>query len=369
MTRGAVLGVVLAIVFVGGCATTPPLPAPSPGPSPVTMRLTDYVDSLTTAQRFRGAVEVRLADRVLLSRGFGDADVSKGIANGPRTRFRINSVTKQFTALTILKLQEKGKLKTSDPVCAHLPRCPQAWSAITIEHALTHTAGLFADFSLAEVDAYLAKIHATRPTAEQLVGLFADRPLEFAPGSRYKYSNSGYHLLGYLIEQVTGKDYGTVLRQEIFDPLGMADSGLLPEPADQHPTATGYDTWTTPTDAAFLSLDAVFIYAAGGIYSTTTDLARWNQFLLTDNPPIVGKDTLSQLFRPRVQADTASQYGYGLHIGGTPDKPTYFHSGEGPGFTSYAEIRPATQLSIVILSNLRNAETGRFGEVLANLAE
>jgi CubicO group peptidase (beta-lactamase class C family) len=350
--RRIVLGIVL-ISLAAGC-TAKPAPA-----DPSVERLTQYLDGVVRAQGFRGSVQVRLGDRVLVNRGYDQA-------NGPDTRFRIGSLTKQFTALGVLKLQEQGKLRTSDLVCAHLPRCPPAWAAITLDHLLTHTAGVpnYTDLSEAELAAYAKKIGTIHPSPEQLVGLFLDRPLDFPPGTQFKYSNSGYALLGYVIEQVTGQAYGTFLRQQILDPLEMADTGY-PDPADQKPVATGYQDWSTPVGDP----NPTLAYAAGGLYSTTNDLARWNHFLMTADPPVVSRDTLAQLFRPRLGGDVGDQYGYGISIRGSADNPTYYHDGKIPGFESYNEIRPATKLSVTVLSNLFTSSVVTIGNTLANLAQ
>jgi CubicO group peptidase (beta-lactamase class C family) len=328
--------------------------------------MTEYLDRLVQIRQFRGTVEVRLGDKVLLSHGYDQADVAHDVPNEPDTRFRIASLTKQFTALAVLILQEQGKLKVSDLVCTHLPSCPATWRAITIEHLLTHTAGLFnyTDIDEAEADRYFAEFGPT-PTPEQLIQVFIDRPLEFPPGSKSKYSNSGYVLLGHLIEQLTGQTYAQFLHDEILDPLHMSDTAYQPDYQANAHDAVGYQNWTT-TFGAPLS-DAV-AFAAGGIRSTATDLTRWNQFLLTGTPTIVKPDTLAQLLQPRVAAEPGAQYGYGIYTRGTGDTTTHFHDGSLEGFSTYNEIRPATKLSIVVLSNLGTADARRIGRNLAAFA-
>lgn len=363
--RRIVLGIVVA--SLAAACTVAPAPAP-PAPSSsaaAVARLTDYLDGLLQRREFRGTVQVRLGDQVLLDRGYEFANVTRGVANGPDTRFRIGSLTKQFTALAVLKLQEQGKLRTSDLVCAHLPHCPPAWAAITLEHLLTHTSGIpnYTELSDADLTAYARKYGTTHPSPEQLLSVFLDRPLEFAPGSRYKYDNSGYALLGYLIEQITGEDYGTFMRRQIFGPLGLADTGY-PEPTDQKPVATGYHDWSTPVD----DTNPTFIFAAGGVYSTANDLARWNHFLMTGDPPVVSRDTLAELFRPRVQADGLDYYGYGILVRDTNSNPIYHHNGMVPGFKSYNEIRPASKLSVTVLSNVETVNVDAIGLAIASLA-
>lgn len=367
--RRSGLGITMAIaaMVVAACTSGPVSPpAPASGTAAATDRgLTEYLDGLVRTHQFRGAVEVRLGDEVLLSQGFGQADVSQDVPNAPDTRFRIASLTKQFTALSVLILQEQGKLNVSDLVCTHLPNCPATWRAITIEHLLTHTSGLFnlAELDSATVDRYAAEF-GTRPTPEQLIQTFVDRPLDFPPGSKWHYSNSGYVLLGHLIERLSGHTYAQFLKDQILDQLDMSNTAYDPDQQATGHDAVGYQDWTTPGDT---DIDAV-AFSSGGIRSTVTDLARWNQFLLTGTPAIVKQDTLAQLLQPRVAAEPDAHYGYGVETRGTGNATTHFHDGDMTGFHSYSEIRPATKLSIVVLSNIDRVNIPRLVRSLAALA-
>ncbi|HEV7652467.1 MAG TPA: serine hydrolase domain-containing protein [Actinophytocola sp.] len=352
----AVVGVTLA-----GCA---PAPAPAREPareSATTRRLTGYLENLVGAQRFRGAVEVRLGDQVLLRRGFDKA--RDGEPAGPDTRYVIASMTKQFTALAVLLLQDRGKLAVTDPVCEYLPDCPPAWRAITIDQLLTHTSGLFdyLDVEPAAAARLFARLGTGEPSPEQLTSLFANRPLEFGPGTRWKYSNSGYVLLGRVIEKVAGQDYGQFMRTAILDPLRMTNTGYRPGAAG---LATGYDSWT---DIAGTH-DTSAYYAAAGIYSTARNMARWNDFLLTGSPAIADQDTLAELLRPRVEVNALEQYGYGIQIREAGGRAVYFHDGGVPGFASYNEVQPGTGVSVVVLSNLGIADAEHIGRTLASMA-
>lgn len=171
-----IVDALLAAVLFVGCA-------PASAPPSVEQRLTEYLDGLVSRHQFRGAVEVRQGDDVLLLRGYDRANAAA--PNGPHTRFRIASLTKQFTALAVLVLQEQGKLAVSDPVCAHLPNCPAAWRAITVEHLLTHTAGLvnYTDVDEVAAERFFAQIGTRQPSPDQLISTFANQPLEFPPGT------------------------------------------------------------------------------------------------------------------------------------------------------------------------------------------
>jgi CubicO group peptidase (beta-lactamase class C family) len=360
----AALAAAVAGVTLAGCAAGP-TPAParaSASESATTRGLTDYVDNLVAGQGFRGAVEVRLGDQVLLRRGFDEG--SDGVPARPDTRYLIASMTKQFTALAVLMLQDRGKLAVTDPVCRYLPDCPPAWRPITLDQLLTHTAGLFdyLDIGPQEAARMYARIGTDKPTPEQLTSIFAKRPLDFVPGTRFTYSNSGYVLLGRVIEKVTGQDYGRFLRTQILDPLRMTDSGYQPAATG---LATGYDSW----DLTAKTLDTSVYYAAAGIYSTARDMARWNDFLLTGEPEIVDHATLAELLRPRVEVNALERYGYGVQSREVAGRTVYFHSGGVPGFASYNEVQPGTGVTVVVLSNLHTANADHIGRTLAEMAQ
>lgn len=368
MSRGSAALGALAVVMAGAMACSAQAPEPTP-PKVDDYGMTAYLDGLVVVKQFRGAVDVRRDGEVLLSRGFDLADVAGKVRNEPGTRFRIASLTKQITAMAVLVLQEQGKLRTTDKVCALLPDCPATWSAITVEHLLTHTSGLFnyTDMTDEERAGYVARF-GTVPTPAQLLATFTDRPLQFPPGSRYAYSNSGYEVLGVLVERLSGRTYGEFLDAELFGPLGMSESAYQPDEPASKDNALGYTNWSEPAPEY---ADAV-TFASGGIRSTVTDMARWNAFLLTGSPAIVSRDSLAQLLLPRVTVpDTPlkEQYGYGLQSTRTAgDTLVYHHAGEVDGFATFSEIRPATGLSIVVFGNIQTADAAQITQNLAALA-
>src|ERR1700733_5463335 len=184
-------------------------------------RMDQVAQSFVDSKAFMGSVLVARKSEILLSKGYGLANLEWNIPNSPSTKFRLGSVTKQFTAACILLLEERGKLKVEDPVKKHMPDAPPSWDKVTIYHLLTHTSGIpsftgFPDYRSTE---------AAPTTPEKLVARFRDKPLEFQPGEKWNYSNSGYVLLGYLIEKVSGQKYAAFVQENIFTPLGMKDSG------------------------------------------------------------------------------------------------------------------------------------------------
>lgn len=168
-----------------------------------------------------GSVLVARDGQVLFSKGYGMANLEWDFHNSPSTKFRLGSITKQFTAASILLLEERGKLKTEDTVKKHMPDAPAAWDKVTIFHLLTHTSGIPSFTSFPDY----GKLKSFSTSPEKLVAWFRDKPLEFAPGEKWNYSNSGYVLLGYLIEKISGQSYESFLKQNFFTPLGMKDTG------------------------------------------------------------------------------------------------------------------------------------------------
>ncbi len=173
------------------------------------------------AKRFMGSILIARDDQLLFEKSYGLADLQWNVPNTKDAKFRIGSVTKQFTATCILLLEEQGKLKTDDPVSKYVPNAPAAWAKITIYNLLTHTSGIPNFTNFPEYEQF-----QTKPaTPEKLLAFFRDKPLDFEPGSKWNYSNSGYEVLGYVLEKVTGQTYEQFLDDKVFKFLGMTDSG------------------------------------------------------------------------------------------------------------------------------------------------
>ena len=223
---------------------------------------------------FMGAVLVAEDGKVLLSKGYGSANLEWSIPDSPSTKFRLGSITKQFTAASILLLEERGKLNIDDPVKKYMPDAPSAWDKITIYNLLTHTSGIPSFTSFPDYES----TEATSTTPKELVARFRDKPLNFQPGEKWEYSNSGYVLLGYLLEKVSGQSYKDFLQENIFKPLGMNDSGYDSNTAIIMHRASGYVLSPTgPENAGYVDMSIPF--SAGALYSTTEDLLRWEQGL------------------------------------------------------------------------------------------
>ncbi len=184
-------------------------------------RMDQQVRAYADQQKFSGCVLVAREGKVVFSKGYGLANAEYGIPNTPATKFRLGSITKQFTATAILMLEQQGKLKVEDAVRKYVDDCPGAWQPVTLHHLLTHTSGIPNFTSFPD---YVRTMPLPSPPAETLKR-FRDKPLAFEPGTKFSYSNSGYVLLGYIIERVSGRSYEEFLQKQIFGPLGMSDTG------------------------------------------------------------------------------------------------------------------------------------------------
>jgi CubicO group peptidase (beta-lactamase class C family) len=305
---------------------------------------------------FMGTVLVARGSEVLLSKGYGSADLEWDIPNTPSVKFRLGSVTKQFTAASILLLEERGKLNINDPVKKYMPDAPAAWDKVTIYHLLTHTSGIpsftgFPDYPLTE---------ATATTPEKLVARFRDKPLEFEPGEKWNYSNSGYVLLGYLLEKISGQLYIDFLQQNIFTPLGMKDSGYDSNSAIIMHRASGYVPGPNgPLHAGFIHMSIPF--SAGSLYSTTEDLLRWEQGLF-------GGKVLSAASLQKMIMPFKSDYALGVGSQTENGRQKISHGGGIEGFNTFLAYYPADKLTVVVLANINGSAPDDIAGKLAAVA-
>ncbi|HYE54134.1 MAG TPA: serine hydrolase [Chitinophagaceae bacterium] len=308
-------------------------------PQSLTEKLDEYLAANTKQRKFNGAALVAKNGQVILHKGYGWRDAQKRIPHNENSIFQIGSVAKQFTAAAVLKLQEQGKLNVQDKLTKYIPDYPLG-DKITIHHLLTHTSGIF-NYT---ADARFMNVESARPVAlEKLIGLFKNKPLDFEPGTQYRYSNSGYILLGYIIQQVSGKPYEQFLHELIFRPLGLQHTGFDFKNLKDANRSVGYMILTTDTLRAAI-VDSSVSYAAGSIYSTTGDLYKWHKALYTDK--VLNKSSLEAAFTPFRQ-----QYGYGWVIDSIDGKRIIEHNGGIFGFTSYLTRIPADDVCVILLSN------------------
>ena len=328
-------------------------PAAQVAPVPVS-EIDKYLNTLVHIGSFSGSVLIARNGEVLLSKGYGFADREQKIINTPQTRFRIGLITKQFTAMAIVMLEAQAKLDVQDHICSYLPECPEAWETITIQHLLTHTSGIpnFTDFT-----DYRAT-NATPSPPEETTNRFKDKPLDFQPGEGWGYSNSGYILLGQIIERVSGQSYENFLQEHIFTPLQMTSTGY---DHNQDDLAVGYKGIFGKAEFIDMSIP----YAAGALYSTVEDLYRWDQALYTHQ--LLPQDYLDQIFTAQVTIPNSRgmAYGYGWTIGQENGRQIITHAGGIEGFISEIARYPQDKTVIIILSNQQNTSMGIIHSALA----
>jgi CubicO group peptidase (beta-lactamase class C family) len=328
-------------------------------PSNFAIEVDNLLDSYVVSGVFRGSVLIAREGVVLVSRGYGLADRGAGIPNTPETKFRLGSVTKMFTAAAVLLLQEQGKLNVQDAVCDYLADCPPAWQAVTIHHLLTHTSGIPDLTTFPEYPSW----RATPSSPPETLNRFNGRPLDFPSGQAWRYSNSGYIVLGLIIEQAAGQPYEAFLRESIFTPLNMTASGY---DHNLNELAVGY---MRDVEADYIDMSIPF--AAGGLYSTVEDLYRWDQALF--NGALLTPDSLSQMFSEHapIPGPEGLAYGYGWVIGQYSGHRVFEHRGAIEGFVSLFAHYPDDNVSIILLSNLQSTPlnalyTSLFNQVISD---
>jgi CubicO group peptidase (beta-lactamase class C family) len=324
-----------------------PVPITYAHPEDETRAMDQSVQAWVDDGSFMGSVLVMQNGQILLDKGYGFADIAHAVPNTPRTAYRIGSITKQFTAASILLLQERGKLNINAPVKTYLPDAPAAWDHITLYNLLTHTSGLVRD----------ADPDGTGTGPEHLMAALHDKPLLFAPGDGYSYSNAGYEVLGLIVEKVSGQTYGDFVHDNLFAPAGMTASAFKPK-ADPH-LAVGYDSGAQgPVPVPETTYAG--LYTAGGIVSTTHDLALWQSALVSGK--VLSPASLKLMATPFKDG-----YGTGLEITSPYGHLDIGHGGLVHGFATQEHYEPDDRLSIIVLGNL-NGETTAVANSLVAIA-
>lgn len=307
------------------------------------------------SENYSGSVLIVKDNKVIISKGYNMADYSNNLPNGPDTIYQIGSLTKAFTAAAILQLQEGGKLSISDPVSKYIKDYPN--DKVTLYHLLTHTSGIpeytnFPDFP---------NTMNIRVSVDELIASFKDKSLEFEPGSRYSYSNSGYVLLGAVIEQLSGQSYSNYLDEHIFKPLGMKRSGYLTKNNIHTDIAVGYSFLTPNKSEIARPLDMTVPYSAGGIYSTVQDLHKW--LLGLENGTVISKASWEAMRKPYL-----SVYALGWSI---PDSKgmVYTHSGLINGFSSEIWRDMSQGTAVILLSNVEGTDLRHLKDVLLRMLD
>jgi CubicO group peptidase (beta-lactamase class C family) len=338
-------------------------------------RLRSYMKARRDLGHFNGTVLVMQAGRTLISEGTGWAVFEHAVPATSATRYAVASITKQFTAAAILQLRDRGLIEVDDPLCKHLDPCPEAWRPITIRHLLNHTSGVL-DYEeprgLGDPE-YISFV--TRPDhLETAVKEAAAAPLEFVPGSKFHYSNTGYILLSKVISKVSGQPFGEYIEEHVLRPAGMAESviftrEIIPQLARGYRMkrvslrliAQGQDLNDPALVEPHVLGDMSGEHGDANLITTAQDLARWVAAL--GSGKIVGARSLQEMTTPALE-----NYGYGVEIGARFGTRHISHSGGLAGYVSLLDSYPEKDLVVVVLSNLEGTRLGAVARDLAAIA-
>jgi len=301
------------------------------------------------------AVAVVRYGEVIHRNGYGLANLEWNCAIAPDTVFRLASITKPFTAAAILLLEKQGKLKVDDPITEYLPDYPTQGRTISIAHLLTHTSGIK---SYTGLEDFFEKYGRNDLSHEELIALFKDVPLEFEPGERFNYCNSGYYLLGVIIEKLSAMSYGEFVREHIFKPLEMEHSYYMDNEAIIPHRASGYrKTDQGYQHAAYISMKPP--YAAGSLGSTIEDLVRWDAALREER--LLDKDTQERMYTPtKLTNGETSEYGFGWGISNYHGHKLVSHSGGIHGFSTFLARFLDDATTVIVLVNQEGFEVGKL---------
>jgi CubicO group peptidase (beta-lactamase class C family) len=322
----------------------------------IATRIDTLLTQMTNKQQFSGSVLVARGGQILLNKGYSMANQGARTLNTPDTRFYLGSLTKAFTAMALMMLQEQGKLNVQDHLCAYIPACPPPWQPLSLQEVLTHTSGI------PQLDD--SQLSNASPAA--WIASFDHTPLQFTPGGEFHYCGICYQILAYVVQQVSGLPYTQFVQQMILDPLGMGETGF---DANAYYAlsvgALGYEAWGVKAMSVGLETEPrwSFLSGSGLLYSSVDDLYRWDQALYTSR--LVSQATLNQIFTPYVNATLfpGSSYGYGWFITQAPiqDHRLIWHDGVIDGFRNYIGRALDDDTTVIILSNLTTLDAVALG--------
>ncbi|HTA38201.1 MAG TPA: serine hydrolase domain-containing protein [Candidatus Acidoferrales bacterium] len=289
---------------------------------------------------------------------FGYANIEKRVLNANDTQFEIASLSKMFTAIAILKLRDAGKLRLSDSICTYIDSCPAAWRPVTIDEVLHHRSGLPDYEDSLEIDSPAYFAFMTAPdSSKRIVEREKPLPLDFPPGSKFSYSNTGYVVLGFIVERASRETIARYLHETIFGPAGMNDTGVIG--VDPSPRlATGYTVKTewgqrlpgfTLEDVHASPVPALSLTAPegdAGIFSTAGDLLTWARIMLGAKPALVSAEERAEILHG------VEGYGDGWMIRDAFGLPRFLHTGELPGYLSNVMVFPTVGTISIVLDNL-----------------
>ena len=351
----------LSFLFVMSLFVLPPASAQkatAPSSRQITARVDEYMKSAVEVERFSGSILIARDGQAIVSKSYGMANVELDVPNTPQTVFRLASITKQFTATAIMMLQERGKLNVNDPFCKYLTDCPAAWQPITIRQLLTMTSGI-PGASVTEI----GPLRGLPVPWDQWLEATKKKALSSTPGEKFRYANTGYTLLGFIIERVSGKSYGEFLQENIFTPLGMRQTGYEDPRRIIKNRATGYRQLPGDPVTNVPYAEIFALYAAGGIYSTTEDLLLWDQALYSDK--LLSRKSIDEMFTPFKEMMPGKSYAYGWWTSQKFGRQEIGHGGNLAGFITYIARYPSERVTVIVLSNNGRGSSGKISNVLS----
>jgi CubicO group peptidase (beta-lactamase class C family) len=351
--RFIILAAVCLFVFQSASAQ----PA-APSAQQIKAKVDEYMKAAVEFEKFSGSVLIAKDGKPIVSKGYGMANIEFDAPNNPQTVFRLASVSKQFTAAAIMILQERGKLSVNDSACKYLTNCPTAWQPITIRHLLTMTHGI-PNVSALEIGG----LRALPIPLDQWYEVTGKKPLEYAPGEKFKYLSAGYTVLGLIIERVSGKSYGEFMQENIFTPLRMKRTAYEAPFRIVKNRAIGYKQLPGDPITNVPYREIIRMYAAGGIYSTTEDLLLWDQALYTTK--LLSKKSIEEMFTPFKDMYPGKSYAYGWWTSQKFGRREIAHGGNATGFITYFARYPEDRVTVIVLSNNQSGSAGKINDVLS----
>ncbi len=325
--------------------------APVPGKAD---KIDDYVTAKIKRLHVPGASLAIVRDgHITKAQGYGFANLELRSPATKETVYEIGSTSKQFTATAIMMLVEEGKVRLDDTITKYFPEAPQAWRGIKIRHLLTHTSGIQNHVAVPHwLDVFRTNLaFETAPSRDELLKMFFKLPLEFQPGETWAYDNTGYYLLGIIIEKASGKSYWQFLDERVFKPLGMnATRSTDPQPIVPN-RASGYEWKNDHFENRPVLLPAI-AFSAGSLLSTVEDMAKWDAALYTEK--LLKKSSLDQMWTAPATndgTDAPFNYGFGWFIENYHGHRLVQHSGGTPGFSSAMYRFVSDKLTIIIRTN------------------
>jgi CubicO group peptidase (beta-lactamase class C family) len=316
--------------------------------------LSDKLIGLLEEANLNGSVIVTKRGSTVVSVGYGMANYELSLPNTPNTKFCIGSITKQFTAMAILILQDRGQLRVEDPVGKHIRNVPESWQELTIHQLLTHTSGIMHSWDLSGFTETMMEPTTLDRTLER----YYDQPLVSQPGSSFHYSGVGYFLLAKIIEVVSEKSFAEFLDAEIFTPLGMHDTGEDRPELILNNRASGYEIDETGDIQNAPTIFMPILTGGGNLYSTVEDLARWDRAL--SSHALVSEEAYTAMYRPEMDG-----YAYGWRVNLFEGRQTISHGGSVPGFNAFILRVPEDEICIITLTNLTPNQSRTLVRALA----